>query len=163
MKDKKEIAEIVMAVLKASDNTEQKQEKTSSVKISSKPKKLIPSSQKGEILKGLTIKERNTLWGKLDKDNIFGKKYASAHKLYKDKNIDGRPNVTYLEAWREFILPIAKGKKQTDKQLKNLQTSAIKQLQNKIKENEQKQPRFWDKRNEWIQKGIEGIKSPSPK
>ena len=163
MKDKKEIAEIVLAVMKAGDNTEEKQEQKTGVKISSKPKKLIPSSQKGEILKGLTTKEIKTFWGKLDKNNVFGKKYSTAHNLYKAKNIDGRPNITYAEAWNNFIIPIVKANKQTIKQIQQLQKSAVKQLQNKMKENEQKQPRFWEKRNEWLQKGIEGIKLPSSK
>jgi len=162
-KDKIEIAEIVLSVIKASEKPDEKPVKKSDVKVATKPKKVIPSSEKPSVLKDLTLNEREKIWGELDTKNIFSKKYSCAHKLYKEKNIEGRPNITYLEAWNEFVLPIAKGKKKTTKQIQMLKNNAIKQLEQKMKDNEEKQPRFWDKRNHWIQKGIEGIKSPSPK
>jgi len=162
-KDKIEIAEIVASVMKASNQTETKPVNKDKVKVATKPKKVVPTSQKPEILKKLTTKEIKELWGNLDTKNIFGKKYSCAHNLYKAKNIDGRPNISYSEAWNNFIMPIAKSNKKTTKQVEALRMKAIQQLRGKIKDNEEKQPRFWDKRNQWIEKGIEAIKDEASK
>jgi len=163
MKDKKEVAEIVLAVLKASATPEQKPTKKTGVKVSTTPKETVPSSRKPEILQKLTSNERVKIWGNLNKENIFSKKYSAAHQLYKTKGIEGRPNITYKEAWNEFIVPVMKQKKMTPKQQTAIKSKAVQQIQNKMQDNEEKQPRFWEKRNEWLQKGIEGIKSPPSK
>jgi len=151
-KDKQDIAEMIALSLKGVMDSSNKKAGDTGAKIEGKPKDLVPSSKRPEILKNLTIKERKELWGEVNKDNILGNKYKCAHRLYKTKNIDGRPNVTYTEAYKQFLLPIAESNKYTKKQLATLKGLVLKALDDKVKS--QKNP----KAKMWVEKAIENIK-----
>lgn len=149
-KDLEQITAVVQAVIKSESQDNKKADK--GAKISGKPKDLVPSSKRPEIIKGLTMNERIELWGDINKDNIFGNRYKCARKLYKSKNIDGRPNIPYTEAYNEFLVKIANHNKYTKKQMTKLKSLVLKQLDDKIKA--QKNP----KAQEWLEKAVENIK-----
>jgi len=149
-KDKQDIAEMIAMVLKGNESAVKEADK--GAKIAGKPKDLVPYAKRPEIIKGLKISERIEFWGDVNKDNILGNKYKCAHRLFKAKNIDGRPNITYAEAYEQFLLPIANNNKYTKKQLATLKGLVLKQLDSKIEK--QKNP----KAKIWLEKAVEQIK-----
>ena len=143
--------ELIAGLINTAMDSKPQDNKNAGVKIEGKPKDLIPSAERPNILQKLTMKERMDYWGELNKDNIFSAKFSSSRKLYKDKNIDGRPSITYPECINEFILPIATHLKYTPKQMTILKKLMIKSLEDKLEK--QKNPRA----KEWLVKGLEAI------
>jgi len=146
-KDKQDMAEMIVGILKAMNSADLK-EASKGAKIEGTPRDLHPASERPEILKGLTMAERKAIWGTINKDNILGNKYKAGHNLYKTKNIDGRPNITYTEAYFEFLVPIAKDLKYTTKQMTSLKGLVLKALKHKI--TTQKNP----KAKQWVEKAL---------
>ena len=143
--------ELIAGLINTAMDSKPQDNKNAGVKIEGKPKDLLPSTERPNILQKLTMKERVDFWGEINKDNVFGNKYSCSRKLYKGKNIDGRPSITYPECINEFLLPIATHLKYTNKQITILKKLMTKALEDKIEK--QKNPRA----KEWLEKGLEAI------
>lgn len=117
--------------------------KKADVEIEGKPKDVIPSKERPHVIEKLTIKERIDVWGEINKDNPLKNKFPAARNLYKLKNIDGNPNITYTECFQQFLVPIGKHKKFTKKQMSALKGKVVKDLTKKLEEADHPQKEMW--------------------